>query len=156
MGIRLLHLNFTPEPLLICHPSKLHTICRVSLQMVPHEYYSTRMPHTFHLFALISDHDANSWDAFPPQRARGSSRPGHMPHVGFPVHQKWQNSPRPNIYLSFQGHRGIFSLGHTCDSQEKCCPCFWMELHMDSIEGNKWTWRHMGCIVSSLYLSTGT
>lgn len=39
-GIRPLHLNFSPEPLLTCHPSELHLICSVGLQMVPREYYA--------------------------------------------------------------------------------------------------------------------
>lgn len=124
--------------------------------MVPCEYYSTCMPHIFHLLALISYHNTKQWDVFPAQRASISNSLSHTPQAGSPVHQKYQNSLRLSIYLSFQGHWVTFHSGHTCDSQEKRCPCFWVELHSDSREGSKCTWRQRSCIVSSLHLSTGT
>lgn len=75
----------------------------------------------------------------------------YLPHMGSPVQQEHQSSPRLSIYLSFQGNQGIFNLGHTCDGQEKCCLYFWMELHMDSRESSKCAWRYRGCIALSLY-----
>lgn len=142
MGIRPLHLNFFPEPLLICHPSELHTICSVCLQTVPREYYSASMPQAFHLFALflITMPSGGTHFHHREQAALMFTRKGK-------VHQGW------TFTCSFRDW-GIFNLEHTCDSQEKCCPCFWMELHMDSREGSKWTWRHRGCVVSFKCLST--
>lgn len=155
MSSRSLLLNFSLKSLLICHPSELHVTCSAGLQMVPHEYYSTCRTSISHLFALFSYHNASWWDTFPPWGARGSSRLQRLMRALL-FTRNGKNSSKLNTYLSFQGHWGIFNLGHTCDSQERHCPCFWVELLFDGREGNKQTERHSSCIVSPLCLSIGT
>lgn len=79
VAIRPLHLNFSPEPLLIFHPSELCVTFSDCLRMLPRKCYSTFMPHTFHLFAHTFHRDARWWDGIPPQRASSFSRLGHTP-----------------------------------------------------------------------------